>query len=269
MNGKFTAIVESRRKITVATIYVTKETGGCLLSGSTAEELGLISFHLNAVQTTKTSPTEPAYVSIKDDGVKRVVQKYSHVFCGLGKLRHQTGELLVDKDVKPVTQRQRRIPFHLRAKVDAELSRLQDEDIIVRVPDTEATEWISPIVIVPKKDDNIRLCIDMRAANTAIKRIRHPIPTVHDVTHELNGAKFFTKLDFTQAYYQLELAPSSRQITTFIHPCGVVPFQAFKLRHKLGGRNFSTCVATSLTRYPRCPQYCRRHFGIWLVLCRP
>ena len=57
MNGKFTAIVESRRKITVATIYVTKETGGCLLSGSTAEELGLISFHLNAVETTKTSPT--------------------------------------------------------------------------------------------------------------------------------------------------------------------------------------------------------------------
>jgi hypothetical protein len=72
-------------------------------------------------------------------------------FCGLGKLRHQTVELLVDKDVKQVTQRQRRIPFHLRAKVDAELSRLRDEDIIERVPDTEATEWISPIVIVPKK----------------------------------------------------------------------------------------------------------------------
>ncbi|CAB4000605.1 Retrovirus-related Pol poly from transposon [Paramuricea clavata] len=49
-----------------------------------------------------------------------------------------------------ITQRQRRIPFHLRAKVDAELSQLQDEDIIERVPDTEATEWISPIVIMPK-----------------------------------------------------------------------------------------------------------------------
>jgi hypothetical protein len=151
MNGKFTTIVESRRKITVTTIYVTKENGGCLLSGSTAEELGLISLHLNAVQITKSSQTPPTFTSIKDNGVQRVVQKYPNVFCGLGKLRHQTVELLVDKDVKPVTQRQRRIPFHLRAKVDAELSRLRDEDIIERVPDTEATEWISPIVIMPKR----------------------------------------------------------------------------------------------------------------------
>ena len=226
MNGKFTTIVESRRKITVTTIYVTKENGGCLLSGSTAEELGLISLHLNAVQITKSSQTPPTLTSIKENGVQRVVQKYPNVFCGLGKLRrHQTVELLVDKDVKPVTQRQRRIPFHLRAKVDAELSRLRDEDIIERVPDTEATESISPIVIMPKKDDNIRLCIDMRAANTAIKRIRHPIPTVHDISHELNGAKFFTKLDLTQAYHQLELAPESRQITTFITHAGLFRFK--------------------------------------------
>lgn len=225
MNGKFTTIMESRRKITVATIYVTKEDGGRLLSGSTAEELGLISLHLNAVQTTKSSQTSPTGTSIKDRGVQCVVQKHPNIFRGLGKLRHQTVELLVDKDVKPVTQHQRRIPFHLRAKVDAELSRLQDEDIIERVPDTEATEWISPIVIVPKKEDKIRLCIDMRAANTAIKRIRHPIPTVQDISHELNGAKFVTKLDLTQAYHQLELAPSSRQITTFITHAGLYRFK--------------------------------------------
>ena len=50
MTGKFTTTVESRRKITVATIYVTEANGGCLLSANTAEELGLISLHLNTVQ---------------------------------------------------------------------------------------------------------------------------------------------------------------------------------------------------------------------------
>ena len=65
----------------------------------------------------------------------------------------------------------------------------------------------------------------MRAANTAIKRIRHPIPTVHDILHELNGAKFFTKLDLTQAYHQLELAPASRQITTFTTHAGLYRFK--------------------------------------------
>ena len=97
--------------------------------------------------------------------------------------------------------------------------------IIERVPDTEATEWISPVVIVPKKDDNIRLCVDMRAANTAIKRVRHPIPTVNDISLELNGAKFFTKLDVTQAYHQLELSLSSRQITTFVTHSGLYRYK--------------------------------------------
>ena len=65
----------------------------------------------------------------------------------------------------------------------------------------------------------------MRAANNAIKRVRHPIPTVKDVSLELNGAKFFTKLDLTQAYHQLELSPSSRHITTFVTHTGIYRFK--------------------------------------------
>ena len=48
---------------------------------------------------------------------------------------------------------------------------------------------------------------------------------MHDISHELNGAKFFTKLDLTQAYHQLELAPESRQITTFITHAGLFRFK--------------------------------------------
>lgn len=55
----------------------------------------------------------------------------------------------------------------------------------------------------------------MRLANLAIKRVRHPIPTVEDISFELNGAKYFSKLDLLQAYHQLELDESSRYITTF------------------------------------------------------
>ncbi len=44
------------------------------------------------------------------------------------------------------------------------------------------TPWVSPIVVVPKKGQNkIRICIDMRAANKAIKRKRHPTPTLNEL----------------------------------------------------------------------------------------
>ena len=65
----------------------------------------------------------------------------------------------------------------------------------------------------------------MRAANKAIKRVCHPIPTVRHISMDLNGAKFFSKLDMSQAYHQLELAPSSRSITTFITHTGLYRFK--------------------------------------------
>ena len=70
---------------------------------------------------------------------------------------------------------------------------------------TIPTPWISSIVAVPKKDRAVCICADIRIANTAIKRVRHLIPIVEDVSYELNGTKFFSKLDSSQAYHQLEL----------------------------------------------------------------
>ena len=73
---------------------------------------------------------------------------------------------------------------------------LENEGIIEPVPDTQPTPWISPIIAIPKKDETVRICVDMRMANTAIKRVKHFIPTVEDVSYELNGAKFSPSLTF-------------------------------------------------------------------------
>ncbi len=84
--------------------------------------------------------------------MQKIVRSHTNIFDGLGKLKNGKVELIIDTNIKPVAQQQRRIPFHLQAKVDNELNRLLGEDIIERVLDTEATEWISPVVIVPEKE---------------------------------------------------------------------------------------------------------------------
>ncbi len=88
----------------------------------------------------------------------------------------------------PKGQPQRRIPYHIREKVKDALKDLEEQDIIERVPESQPTPWVSPIVADPKKDRGVRICVDMRCANEAIKRVSHPIPTVDDVSFELNGA---------------------------------------------------------------------------------
>ena len=58
-------------------------------------------------------------------------------------------------------------------------------------------------------------------ANTAIIHTRHPIPTVDDLIHALNGAPTFSKLDIRNAYYTLEVEPQSQNITSFSTHAGL------------------------------------------------
>ena len=98
-------------------------------------------------------------------------------FSGVGKLKNFQLKLHVNKDVKPVAQPVRRLLFGLRDKVDSKLDELLKEDIIEEVP-SGPTEWVSPLVVVLKPDGDIRVCVDMRRANEAIEKERHPIPTI-------------------------------------------------------------------------------------------
>ena len=101
----------------------------------------------------------------------------------------------------------------MRKAVAKELINLEEQGIIEKVEGP--TPWVSPLVIIPKKNGEARLCIDMRRTNKAINRERHPSPTVDDLVHNLNGATVFTKLDLRQGYHQVPLSPESRYITTF------------------------------------------------------
>ena len=62
---------------------------------------------------------------------------------------------------------------------------------------------------------DIPLYVDMGQANMAVKREWYLIPTIDEVLQDLNQSKFFSKLDLDSAYHQTEVAPESRDITTF------------------------------------------------------
>ena len=228
LKGKFQATLEAKHQFHVATIYVTADDGGCLLSATTAQKLGLVRLNLHTLQPSKTQAnqwTELELSDSQDSQIKEILRQHKPVFNGMGNLKGKQITLCIDKDVKPLAQQIQRIPFHIREKVEMELQKLETQDIIEKVPDNEHTDWVSPIVVVPKKDNKIRVCVNMRATNTAIKRIRHPIPTVKDISLELNGSKFFSKLDMSQAYHQLELSPQSRSITTFATQAGLYRYK--------------------------------------------
>ena len=201
--GKFTAVVSTKKRFEVADFYVVKgsRSSGCLLGSSTAVSLGILHI-VNRVKTksckfagAKPTPHPPKKGDRSNDctpggqeRLQKLVKSNDDLFHGIGKLKGVKVKLHVDPNVQPAAQRHRRVPFHLRDKVEAEVTRLEEAGIIEKV-DT-ATDWISPTVISPKKDSNeIRMCVDMVEPNRAIKRTRHVIPTVEELRYDLNGAK--------------------------------------------------------------------------------
>lgn len=200
--GQFDAEIIYKENTQKTTFHTLEGSGGCLLSYHTALKLGLI----QVIHTI----TDPA-----DMDIQTMVNSFSSLFSGLGKLKDFQVHIHVDDSVHPVAQAHRRIPFHLRQKVEEELKLLMEEDIIETV--TGPTPWVSPLVVVPKpkNPEQVRLCVDMRLPNVAIQRERHISPTIDDIIHLLNGATVFSKLDLNKGYHQLELSPESRYVTTF------------------------------------------------------
>ena len=86
----------------------------------------------------------------------------------------------------------------------------------------------------------------MRLANEAIRRVRHPIPTVNDIRFALNGAKFFSKLDLSQAYHQLELHEQSRYVTTFSTHVGLYRYKRLNYGTNAAAEIFQYTLQTAL-----------------------
>ena len=214
--GKFESLIQTKSRYAVATFFVLKQENiGCLLSASTAQEMGIINVNLNKMTPEMKGKPDETQIKSDDPQINKIVQEYKSVFTGIGKLKGYSVKLNIDENAIPHAQPQRRVPFHIRKKVKAAVKELEREGIIEAVPEDSPAQWVSPIVAVPKKDDSVRLCVDMRMPNKAIKRVRYPIPTLNEISIELNGARFFSKLDLTQAYHQLPLHEDSRYITTF------------------------------------------------------
>ncbi|VDI82385.1 Hypothetical predicted protein [Mytilus galloprovincialis] len=108
------------------------------------------------------------------------------------------------------------------------------------------TEWVSPLVIVPKRNAEIRICVDMRRTTEAVKRSRHPILTVDEILQELNGAKVYSKIDLRMGFHQVELEPESRNITTFTTHVGLFRYKRLMFGISCAPEMYQQCINMAL-----------------------
>lgn len=104
--------------------------------------------------------------------------------------------------------------------VKSEVEKLLELGIIV--PSQSA--WGSPVIFVPKKNGQMRMCVDYRVLNSHVVATRFPIPRISQYLENAARSKYFSLIDLKDGYHQLRLAPDSQACTAFSTPDGHFQF---------------------------------------------
>ncbi|RXN13855.1 Retrovirus-related Pol poly from transposon [Labeo rohita] len=152
-------------------------------------------------------------VSSPERDAESIVDEFADVFTGIGLFPGECN-IHLDPSATPVVHPPRRVPFALRDRLREELDSMEDQGIIKKV--TEPTDWVNALCVVEKpKTGKLRVCLDPRDLNNAIKRPHYSLPTLEDITPKLAGARYFSVMDARSGYWAVKLSEKSSYLTTF------------------------------------------------------
>ena len=152
-----------------------------------------------------------------------LLEKYRHVFSQgpLDMGRTDVVQHEIDTgDNKPVRQALRPQPLAMLPMIDEQL----DEMLKLKIISPSCSEWASNVVMVKKKDESLRFCIDYRKLNEKTVKDVYPLPRIDSCLDALAGAKWFSTFDLRAGYHQVGLHPRDAHKTTFITRRGSFKF---------------------------------------------
>lgn len=128
---------------------------------------------------------------------------------------------IVLKDDERVYHNPRRLPIAEKQIVDEQIAQWLKDDIICH----STSEYASPILLVKKKDNTSRLCVDFRRLNKKIVKDRFPFPNMEEQLDQLQSAKWFTTLDLENGFFHVPVEQNSRKFTAFCCHQGIFEFK--------------------------------------------
>ena len=230
--GTFEAEISHRGRTTSTTVHVCKDISN-LLSYKTTKALGLLHpqypnfepYQVNAIKSARPLPSSDTSPS---DMRTWFMEEFADVLLPKGsadrELPTMTGapmKIELKSDAVPFKLYNARvIPLAWQEPTKKALDDLVAQGIIEPVGD-KVSDWVHPMVVVPKPDGRIRITTDLTKLNAHVKRPVHPTDTPEGAIGKIkNGVKFFSTFDCLHGYHQIEVDEGSRHLLQFITPFG-------------------------------------------------
>ena len=170
----------------------------------------------------------PLEGNVKDQAIQ-LLNNNSEIFANNISEEGQTTELtqtnLVQHEIstgnaRPIKQRAYRAPPDTNEFLKKEIDTMLDKSIIRE----SSSPWSSPVVVVPKHNGKLRMCIDFRKLNAVTEKDNYPLPLISEVLETFGKAKYFSTIDLASGYWQVQMNEADKKKTAFITKFGTYEF---------------------------------------------
>ena len=165
-----------------------------------------------------------------NNALRQLIDEHQQLFrCSPGKT--SLAKHFIPTQGSPVRVPPRRIPAHYKAQVQEQIQDMLNKGII----EESSSSWLAPVVVVPKKSGEIRLCVDYRQLNKKTSKDAYPLPLPDEVQDCLAGSTVFSTLDLQSGYWQMPVHEEDIPKTAFCPGPGMGLFQFTRMPFGLTG----------------------------------
>lgn len=142
-------------------------------------------------------------------------------------------------------------PRRLSITEKENLRKILDDLLKRKIIQPSKSEYVSPIILVKKKNGEFRLCVDYRVLNKVLRRDNYPLPLIEDQIDVLRDKKYFSILDLKDGFFHIKISAESVKYTAFTTPFGVFEYLRMPFGLKVGPSRFQRFVNEALAELIR------------------
>lgn len=209
-----------------------------------AEDDVLSTCGLNSIYLEKIllREDEGQYLSADErEELNKTLSDAAEIFSRSGEATPFAEHCIVLTDDKPIAMPPYRLSEIKKKQLLEELTKLLEGGVIEECE----SPYAAPVVLVPKKNGEIRLTVDYRGINAITRADTYPLPRMDDLLHEAKSTKYMSTLDLKSGYHQVNVRPSDRDKTAFVTPFGTYRF----IRMPFGLRNAPSTFQRLMNRF--------------------
>ena len=142
---------------------------------------------------------------------KALVREFKHIFTETPGTTHLVEHRIETTTNEPVRLKQYPVPYAVQSNIDEEVSKMLKADIIE--PSTSA--YNAPVLLVRKKDQTNRFCVDFRRLNCVTKFDTEPMGNIEEILTKFDNDVYFSKIDLSKGFWQIPVEEQCRHMTAF------------------------------------------------------